>query len=117
VTWSRIWGETDVNNILERTVTVSLSGGDHGLLQWEPTYLDYQTFNENHNAQERLLADFAGENSIEFLNLTPELWQKTIEQGELYNYADPHWNQTGNQLVADLIQDYLQTVEAQRGGD
>ncbi len=109
ITWSRIWDPVDVNNILERTVTVTLSDGDHGTLKWEPTYLDYDTFNANHNAQERLFTDFAQENGIEFLNLTPALWQKTIEQGEMYHYADPHWNQAGNQLVADLIQDYLQT--------
>ncbi|MEJ2747941.1 MAG: hypothetical protein P8183_08525 [Anaerolineae bacterium] len=117
VTWSRIWGETDVNNILERTVTVSLSEGDHGALQWSPIYLDYQTFNENHNAQERLFSDFARENDIEFLNLTPALWQMTIEQGEMYNYADPHWNQAGNQLAADLIQNYLQTAEEGGSGN
>ena len=82
-----------------------------------PIYLDYQTFNENHNAQERLFSDFARENDIEFLNLTPALWQMTIEQGEMYNYADPHWNQAGNQLAADLIQNYLQTAEEGGSGN
>ena len=117
VTWSRIWDPVDVNNILERTVTVTLSQGDHGTLQWEPVYLDYNTFNANHNAQEQLFIDFTQENGIEFMNLTPALWQNTIEQGEMYHYADPHWNQAGNQLVADLIQDYLQTTGEINGGD
>ena len=107
VYWSRIWEPVDVNHILERTVTVTLSEGDHGKLQWEPQYLSYDTFNANHNAQERLFADFTQENNIEFINLTPIFWQTGIQQGELYNYADPHWNQAGNQLAADVIADYL----------
>ena len=109
--WSRIWNPEDVNNILERTVTVSLSEGDAGTLEWEPSILDYNTFNANHNAQERLISDFMSENEIEFLNLTPIFWQKSIEQGELYHYADPHWNQAGNQLAADAIQEYMETNE------
>ncbi|MCA9979400.1 MAG: hypothetical protein KDD89_01145 [Anaerolineales bacterium] len=109
--WSRIWDEVDVNNILERTVTVSLSEGDHGRLEWEPRYLDYDTFNANHNAQERVMTDFATANGFDYLNLTPLLWQATIEQGEMYHYGDPHWNQAGNNLVADALQAYLESAE------
>ncbi|MCP4359880.1 MAG: hypothetical protein GY796_17880 [Chloroflexi bacterium] len=105
--WSRVWDETDVNNVLERTVTVSLSEGDHGRLQFEPSYLNYNQFNENQRAQEQLLTDFTTEAGIEFLNLTPLFWQKSIAEGELYHYGDPHWNQAGNQLAADAITDYL----------
>jgi hypothetical protein len=107
VYWSRIWDPTDVNNILERTVTVKLSEGDHGHFVWEPTYLSYDTFNANHNAQEKLVTDFAQSNGIEFLNLTPTFWEQGIKHGELYNYADPHWNQAGNDLAAQTIADYL----------
>lgn len=103
VLWSRIWDPVDVNNILERTVTVTLSEGDHGSLQWEPVYLSYDEFNQNHMAQEQLIAEFALKNEIEFLNLTPIFWQESIAQGELYHFADPHWNQAGNQLAADSI--------------
>jgi hypothetical protein len=108
VYWSRIWDPEDVNAILERTVTVTLSEGDHGSLQWAPNYLDFDTFNANHNAQERLFADMAGEEGIEFLNLTPLFWQEAIRQGELYNYMDLHWNQAGNQLAAEAIGGYLE---------
>ncbi len=107
VLWSRIWDPVDVDNILERTVTVTLSEGDHGSLQWNTQYLSYATFNQNHNAQERLLDDFTRENGIEFLNLTPIFWQESIARGELYHYADPHWNQAGNLLVADTIYEYI----------
>jgi hypothetical protein len=109
VYWSRIWDPVDVNHILERTVTVTLSGGDHGALQWEPTYLRFGVFYANHNAQEMLLTDMAVETGVSFLNLTPLFWREGIAHGELYNYADPHWNQAGNQLAADAIGAYLTT--------
>ena len=109
VYWSRIWDPTDVNNILERSVTVKLSEGDHGHFVWEPTYLSFDEFNKNHNAQEQLLTDFARDNQIEFLNLTPTFWQDGIQHGVLYQYADPHWNQAGNDLAAQTIADYLKT--------
>jgi hypothetical protein len=107
VLWSRIWDPVDVNNVLERTVTVTLSEGDHGFLRFDPDYLSYATFSENIMAQERLLSDFTQEAGIEFLNLTPIFWQQGIERGELYHFADPHWNQAGNQLVADTIHEYV----------
>ncbi|HEX6385797.1 MAG TPA: hypothetical protein VF177_14100 [Anaerolineae bacterium] len=109
VLWSRIWDPVDVNNVLERTVTVTLSEGDHGFLRFDPTYLTYDTFSENIRAQERLLSDFTQEAGIEFLNLTPVFWQKGIERGELYHFADPHWNQMGNQLGADTVYEYIQS--------
>jgi hypothetical protein len=109
VCWSRIWGPVDVNRILERTVTVTLSGGDHGALRWEPTYLRFDVFYANHNAQEMLLTDMAAETGISYLSLTPLFWREAIAHGELYNYADPHWNQAGNQLAADAIGEYLTT--------
>ncbi len=111
ILWSRIWDPTDVNNILARTVTVTLSDGDSGSLKWQPTYLGYDTFNANHAAQEQIMVDFAAENGFEFLNLTPIFWQETISKGEFYHYADPHWNQAGNQLAADAIFDYISGEE------
>ncbi len=109
VYWSRIWDPVDVNNILERTVTVTLSEGDHGRLVWTPQYLSFDRFSANHNAQERLFGDWAQKNGVEFLNLTPVFWQKSIESGETYHYADPHWNQLGNRIAAEAIAEYLAT--------
>ena len=111
VLWSRVWDSEDVNNVLERTVTVTLSEGDHGFLQWDPTFLSYDAFNETTQAQEQLLTDFTEEAGIHFLNLTPAFWQGSIEDGELYHYGDPHWNQAGNDLAADVIWDFLQGLE------
>lgn len=111
VTWSRIWDEVDVNHILQRTVTVGLSEGDHGRLQWQPQYLTYDAFNANYDDQMVALEQFATANHIAFLNLTPLLWQETIKQGEVYHYGDPHWNQVGNDLVADAIQAFITAAE------
>jgi hypothetical protein len=107
ITWSRIWDPVDVNNVLERTRTVTLSEGDHGRLQWEYGHIDYDTFTANIGAQGRLFDEFARENGVAFLNLAPALFEKTLQEGEMYHYADPHWNQAGSQLVADLIAAYL----------
>ena len=48
---------------------------------------------------------------IDMLNLTPLLWQATIANGEYYHYADIHWNQAGNQLVADAVASYLREAD------
>lgn len=110
VLWSRVWDEADVNNVLERTVTVTLSNGDSGSLQWEPNFLSYDRFSETTQAQEQLMTDFTSEAEIHFLNLTPIFWQGSIANGELYHFGDPHWNQAGNDLAADAIWDFLQSL-------
>ncbi len=110
VLWSRVWDPVDVNNVLERTVTVTLSEGAAGTLQWEPTYLSYDRFSETVQAQEQLFTDFTAEANIHFLNLTPVFWQGSIENGELYHYGDPHWNQAGNDLAAEAIWSFLQSL-------
>ncbi len=107
VLWPRIWDSVDVNNVLERTVTVTLSNGESGESEWQPQYLSYQAFGENSDNQEQLLAQFTADHGIEFLSLTAEFQTQTVKRGELYHYADPHWNQPGNQLAADLIATYL----------
>lgn len=112
--WSRIWDPTDVNNILERTATVTLSEGDHGKLVWQQQYLSFDVFSQNHNAQERLFSDWTQKNGVDFLNLTPLFWSKSIELGETYHYADPHWNQLGNQLAADAIAEYMRSHSSPR---
>ncbi|HZY43566.1 MAG TPA: hypothetical protein VFF70_02355 [Anaerolineae bacterium] len=109
VYWSRIWDSKDVNNILERTETVTLSDGDHGHLVYSPQYLSFDVFNQNQTAQETLFDDMTKQNNVEFLNLMPVFWNATIQHGEFYNYADPHWNQAGNQLAADTIAEYIRT--------
>ncbi|WP_420644103.1 hypothetical protein [Candidatus Leptofilum sp.] len=111
VLWSRVWDPVDVNNVLERTVTVTLNEEDSGTLRWEPNYISYDLFSETIRAQEQLFTDFTSKADILFLNLTPILWRGSIENGELYHYADPHWNQAGNDLAADAIWEFLESLE------
>ena len=54
--WSRIWDPTDVNNILERSVTVKLSEGDHGHFEWEPKYLSLRRI-QSESQRARTIAD------------------------------------------------------------
>lgn len=110
VLWTRVWDEVDVNNVLERTVSVTLSEGDSGTLQWEPNFLSYDRFSETTQAQEQLMTDFTSEAGIHFLNLTPIFWQASIQNGEVYHFGDPHWNQAGNDLAADTIWAFLQSL-------
>lgn len=42
-------------------------------------------------------------------NLMPVFWEAAIQHGELSNYADPHWNLAGNQLIADATAAYFTT--------
>jgi acetyltransferase AlgX (SGNH hydrolase-like protein) len=60
--------------------------------------------------QARLLADFAAENHIRFLDLTP-IFQKEASQGtELYYPFDTHWNQLGQDLAAESINKYIEEM-------
>ncbi len=112
--WSRIWDPEDINNILERTVTVRLSEGDHGRMEWDPTQiLTYDQFNANHIALETVFGEFMAEHQFDYINLTPLFWQETISNGETYHYVDPHWNQYGNDLVGQIVADYINDPQNQ----
>jgi hypothetical protein len=54
------------------------------------------------------MQEFVAAHNLEFLNLTGEIWQRTMDRGtQFYNYADMHWNEAGNRLVARLIADHI----------
>jgi hypothetical protein len=60
------------------------------------------------NDQAQLLADFAAQNHIQFLDLTP-YFQKEASGGiELYYPFDTHWNQQGQDLAAERIANYVE---------
>jgi hypothetical protein len=90
--WARIWDIDDIGHFLELTTPLR----------------SYQEFTDNVDAQMVLMQEFAAANGVELLNLTGEIWQRTMDRGtQLYNYADMHWNEAGNRLVARLIADYI----------
>ena len=90
--WSRLWDTQDIGHYLELTTPLR----------------SYQEFAGHIDDQMLLMQDFAAANNIDLLNLTGDLWQRTMLDGvEYYNYADVHWNEAGNRLVAQLLADYL----------
>ncbi len=90
--WSRLWDEVDIGHFLELTTPLR----------------SYADFSEHLDDQMHLMEDFAAAHGVEILNLSGELWERTISGGqEYYNFADVHWNNAGNQLVADMIADYI----------
>jgi hypothetical protein len=90
--WARIWDVGDIGHFLELTTPLR----------------SYQEFTDNVDAQMYLMQDFVAANNLDFLNLTGEIWQRTMDRGtQFYNFADMHWNEAGNRLVARLIADYI----------
>jgi SGNH hydrolase-like domain, acetyltransferase AlgX len=60
--------------------------------------------------QAHLLADFAAENNIRFLDLTP-VFQEAAGTGiEFYYPFDTHWNQLGHDLAAETIYNYIKEI-------
>lgn len=58
--------------------------------------------------QAHLLADFAAEQNIHYLDLTPAFQEEASMGEELYYPFDTHWNQSGHDLAAEVISEYIQ---------
>ncbi len=89
--WGLLWDEVDVAHFLERT---------------NPR-LSFKEYSETVDAQASLMGEFTATSGIEFLDLTGAFWLGTRENGELYNFADSHWNSEGNHLAAQLIAEHI----------
>ncbi len=95
VYWGRIWDETEVNLFIARTVPLKT----------------FQEFDEHYDDQLEMLAEFATENDIQFLDLTEPLRDTMLGGTEVYHYADSHWNSAGDEVVAQAILEYIQSHE------
>lgn len=60
--------------------------------------------------QASLLADFAAEHGINYLDLTPYLQEEAGTGAELYYPFDTHWNQLGHNLAAETIYEYIKEM-------
>jgi hypothetical protein len=60
--------------------------------------------------QARLLADFAAEHEMLYLDLTPIFQQEAGASVELYYPFDTHWNQLGHNLAAEAIYNYIKEI-------
>jgi hypothetical protein len=67
--------------------------------------------------QASLLADFAAENHIGFLDLTPVFQEGAATGEDLYYSFDTHWNQLGQDLAAASIYDYIERTPADPSGE
>ena len=62
--------------------------------------------------QAHLLADFASEQDIDFLDLTSHFQAEAGLGTELYYAFDTHWNQRGHNLAAQTIANYIESTLA-----
>jgi hypothetical protein len=83
---------------------------DTGLLQFRDDTATPELVHQYMDDQARLLADFAAENHIRFLNLTPIFQEEAGTGTELYYPFDTHWNQLGHDLAAVSIKEYIEEM-------
>jgi hypothetical protein len=81
---------------------------DTGFLQFTDGRATPELVQQHMDDQARLLTDFAAQNHIHFLNLTPIFQEEAGMGAELYYPFDTHWNQLGHDLAAVSVNDYLE---------
>lgn len=79
-----------------------------GFLQFTGDQATLESTRQHMDDQEQLLADFAAENHISFLDLTSSFQKEAGTGKQLYYSFDTHWNQPGNDLAAETISKYLE---------
>jgi hypothetical protein len=80
---------------------------DTGFLQFRDKTASPELVSQNMNDQANLLADYAAENKILYLDLTPTFQEEADTGAELYYSFDTHWNQNGHDLAAETINKYI----------
>jgi SGNH hydrolase-like domain, acetyltransferase AlgX len=90
----------------------SLELDDAGFIQFTNKMATPEFTRQHMDDQARLLADFAAENDIHFLDLTPIFQAEAGTGAELYYPFDTHWNQLGHDLAAGTINQYLEEMLA-----
>jgi hypothetical protein len=97
-------------DIVERVFTnvPTLEPNEAELLQFTNQTATPELARRHMDDQANLLADFAAENHIHFLNLTPYFQEEASAGTELYYPFDTHWNQRGQDLAAQRIAKYFE---------
>jgi hypothetical protein len=83
---------------------------DKGFLQFRDKTITPDLIRQHLDDQAHLLADFAAENQIHFLNLTPIFQEEAGAGTGLYYAFDTHWNQLGHDLAAGSIKKYIEEM-------
>lgn len=81
-----------------------------GYMQFSNEKATPQLTRQHMDDQARLVSDFAAENNIHFLDLTPTFQAQAGAGEQLYYPFDTHWNQQGHDLAADTIYGYMQRI-------
>jgi SGNH hydrolase-like domain, acetyltransferase AlgX len=80
---------------------------DTGFIQFTDAHATVELTRQYMDDQAHLLADFAVEQQISFLDLTSTFQKEAGAGAELYYPFDTHWNQDGHNLAAQTIAGYL----------
>jgi len=83
---------------------------DTGFLQFTNKTATPELVRQHMDDQARLLADFAAEHNIRYLDLTPTFQEEAGAGAELYYPFDTHWNQLGHDLAAETINEYIKEM-------
>lgn len=83
---------------------------DAGFIQFTHETTTTELTHQHMDDQARLLADFAAEHKIPFLNLTTSFQEEASTGAELYYPFDTHWNQLGHDLAAEVISKYIEEM-------
>ena len=83
---------------------------DTGFLQFGNKTATRELVRQHMDDQAILLADFAAEQHISFLDLTSTFQKEAGTGAELYYPFDTHWNQLGHNLAAETISEYIKEM-------
>lgn len=83
---------------------------DAGFIQFTNETATPELTRQHMDDQARLLADFAVEHNIRYLDLTPTFQEEAGAGTELYYPFDTHWNQQGHDLAAKTINEYIKEM-------
>ena len=81
-----------------------------GFLQFTSETATPELTRQHMDDQANLWADFAAGQNIFFLDLTSTFQEEARTGAELYYPFDTHWNQTGHDLAAQTIAQYIENI-------
>jgi hypothetical protein len=81
-----------------------------GFLQFTNQTATVELTRQHLDDQARLLGEFAENENINYLDLTPNFQEEAATGVELYYPFDTHWNQRGHTLAAQTIGRYIENI-------
>lgn len=88
----------------------TLELNEAGFLQFTNQIATPELTRQHIDDQAHLLADFAADNHIDYIDLTPTFQKEAGASAELYFPFDTHWNQRGQDLAAQTIAKYIEDM-------